>query len=412
VIRDQFGQTGYENFIQVDAAINPGNSGGPLTDFRGHVIGMNTAIATGPRRAYDPGQFAGIGLAIPMEMIEPVVTQLITTGEVRKGFLGVSIVDRTRTVREELAVMGFGGAGVLVARVEPDMPGLDGLQSGDVITGVNGRPVGSIEFGRPVASIDHLLRMLPTDEQTEQVTLSLWRFDRQQNTGRRTSAEVPLSMLRDLRGLSLVDMSDFVSRRLELLGFTGRGVPVARLEPNGPALSAGLQAGDVLTHVNDRPVAQVDQVRSIVSSMLPEQPVALRIWRYMPDEDTGAELTMQVTLAQLDMLRVTGVLPLEQSPNALPELGIARMETATPELAERYNAEYHQGVLLHELVPGTLLHTRAAPGSIIVRVMDRPVENVESFVEALREVNLARNGARVLIIDPDGNRISEVLRVE
>ncbi|MCZ6612226.1 MAG: trypsin-like peptidase domain-containing protein, partial [Planctomycetota bacterium] len=74
IIRGDHGRwMGYENFIQVDAAINPGNSGGPLTDARGRVIGMNTAIATGERRSsFDDGQFASIGLAIPMSMIESV----------------------------------------------------------------------------------------------------------------------------------------------------------------------------------------------------------------------------------------------------------------------------------------------------------------------------------------------------
>ena len=83
----------YENFIQTDAAINPGNSGGPLTNTKGHVVGMATAIATGHRNGVSQEQFAGIGLAIPISMIENVVNQLIDHGEVIKGYLGISMLD-------------------------------------------------------------------------------------------------------------------------------------------------------------------------------------------------------------------------------------------------------------------------------------------------------------------------------
>ena len=115
----------YENFIQTDAAINPGNSGGPLTDIRGRVIGMNTAIATGRGNSVGQGQFAGIGLAIPMSMIESVVTQIIETGEVRKGFLGVGLMslDTARALgargNDVLAAVasGFRGEGAVVREV-------------------------------------------------------------------------------------------------------------------------------------------------------------------------------------------------------------------------------------------------------------------------------------------------------
>ena len=76
----------YENFIQTDAAINPGNSGGPLTNTKGHVVGMSTAIATGRGNGVSQGQFSGIGLAIPISMIDNVVDQLIDHGEVIKGY--------------------------------------------------------------------------------------------------------------------------------------------------------------------------------------------------------------------------------------------------------------------------------------------------------------------------------------
>jgi len=134
---------GYENFIQVDAAINPGNSGGPLTDFRGRVIGMNTAIATtGQRSVGDEGRFAGIGLAIPLEMIEPVVDQIIERGFALHGFLGVSLRDLQPVDR---AALGWDAAGIRVMNVTAGTAADDaGLMPGDVITELNGDAVDNV----------------------------------------------------------------------------------------------------------------------------------------------------------------------------------------------------------------------------------------------------------------------------
>lgn len=411
VIRDQFGR-GYENFIQVDAAINPGNSGGPLTDYRGHVVGMNTAIATGPRRVYEEGQFAGIGLAIPMEMIEPVVSQLITTGEVRKGFLGVNIMDRSASVGDELRILGFNGVGVLVARIEPDTPLAESLRAGDVITRINGRAISpdtNVNF-RPVVTLEQMLLSLPQDERT--VELTLWRFDPQRDSGRRVTVTVPTDDLGNAMGVSLIETPERISRRLELQGLTGRGVLLPRVDRDGPAAAAGVLAGDVLTHVNERPVGQSEQVRSLISSMLPGQTVTLRVWRFDSELDTGITHEFQVELAQLDASRAAGRLPLELTREAIAILGIGRMATATPELAERHGVEFHPGVMLLQVLEGFALRHSAPPGSIIVSVMGEPVTNEEEFLAALRTVDLLNEGASIVIIDPDGNRIAERLRLQ
>jgi serine protease Do len=146
----------YENFIQTDAAINPGNSGGPLTDIRGRVIGMNTAIATGRGNGVGQGQFAGIGLAIPMSMIESTVTQIIETGEVRKGYLGIRMIPMEELrlaagvgrAEAELAEIAeaFKGDGILISEVTTDSPAQRaGLLAGDVIMSANGQRVASNE---------------------------------------------------------------------------------------------------------------------------------------------------------------------------------------------------------------------------------------------------------------------------
>ena len=140
----------YENFIQTDAAINPGNSGGPLTDIRGQVIGMNTAIATGRGNSVGGGQFAGIGLAIPISMIDSVVTQIIDVGEVKKGYLGVSVApiallrSGMRVENDAMRVIAaeFKGEGAVVSFVsDPSPAATAGLLVGDVITALDGTKI-------------------------------------------------------------------------------------------------------------------------------------------------------------------------------------------------------------------------------------------------------------------------------
>jgi serine protease Do len=299
VIRDAVGREGYENFIQVDAAINPGNSGGPLTDYRGRVVGMNTAIATGRNSRLEEGQFAGIGLAIPLEMIQPVVTQIIEKGIVEKGYLGVQVQD---------------------------------------LIGANG----------------------------------VWA---------------------------------------QSMGFAGEGVRVAVVVEDGPAAEAGLLVDDIATAVNGQPVASVPQLRSRISSMLPGETAEIAIWRPNERAPGGEVMTIFVELARLNTLRARGELSEDQSHERIPELGIGKMSTASPEIARRYDAEPVEGVILERLVPGSRLSMQVLPGSTIVEVWERPVRDVDEFLDALRQSDLLM-GARVTVILPDGSRRSVVLRAQ
>ena len=133
------GNSGYEDFIQTDAAINPGNSGGPLSNIQGQVIGMNAAIAT---RENPAASFNGIGFAIPTDLIAHVVGQVIEKGRVERGYLGVSINDLTD---EMSGTFEFDGDGVLVAQVMKGTPAKTaGMKRGDIITHLDGEPVTSV----------------------------------------------------------------------------------------------------------------------------------------------------------------------------------------------------------------------------------------------------------------------------
>ena len=156
--------SGYTNFIQTDAAVNPGNSGGPLVNVRGEVVGMNVAIATGSEsEGTVEGQSAGISFAIPLPVIESVVGQLIETGTVRRGFLGVNMNLRPSAARDA----GYDRFGVLLSGVSPGGPADQaGLRPDDVITALNGQAAtGSGVLRSLIAAI----------RPGEIVELSVWR---------------------------------------------------------------------------------------------------------------------------------------------------------------------------------------------------------------------------------------------
>jgi Do/DeqQ family serine protease len=124
----------YEDFIQTDAAINPGNSGGALVNLKGELIGINTAIAS------KSGGYAGIGFAIPTNMARPIMDQLIATGKVTRGYLGVSIATNSPAFAKENKLPAERGAVIL--SVDPEGPaGKSGLAEGDIVTALNGTEI-------------------------------------------------------------------------------------------------------------------------------------------------------------------------------------------------------------------------------------------------------------------------------
>lgn len=152
------GQQGYQNFIQTDASINPGNSGGPLANVDGEVIGINTAIAAA-------GQ--GIGFAVPIAMVRPILPQLKTMGRVVPAWIGVGIRALDARAARRLGV----SRGVLVTEVFDDGPAeRSGLRAGDVIVRFN---------GADVDGVSELAWMTNTAGVGNDVSLTVWRGGRE-----------------------------------------------------------------------------------------------------------------------------------------------------------------------------------------------------------------------------------------
>lgn len=267
----------YENFIQVDAAINPGNSGGPLTDIRGRVVGMNTAIATGRGNSTGQGQFAGIGLAIPLSMIESVADQLIEFGEVAKGFVGITVAPLEMAAAmagrdPDLAFVAerFRGSGAVITSVTPDGPAdRGGLRAGDVIVAIDGQRITSRELVPALVS-----SRLPG----EQVAFEVWRGDRGRDAAETLVVSVELDRLapgvnaegvvRGLRAMGIRELDTHTPERSEALGVPyRRGVVVLAIDEASP-LAEAMPAGSVIVAVMDQPVLTIDDLYTRINRIL------------------------------------------------------------------------------------------------------------------------------------------------
>jgi Do/DeqQ family serine protease len=246
------GDGSFEDFLQTDAPINQGNSGGALVNTRGELVGINSQILS------PSGGSIGIGFAIPSNMAENVMTQLIKTGTVRRARMGVTV----QTVNSELAQsLGLRDVrGAIVSSVDPDSPAQKaGIERGDVITMFNGQPV----------SDNNELRNRVADSQPgTRATVTLVR------NGHEMTKTVDLGQLTPTRasfngneqassggqyGLTLEPVTPDVANQMGLK--VKRGLVVDEVAPTSAASDAGLQSGDVILEVNHRPVTSVDQFR-------------------------------------------------------------------------------------------------------------------------------------------------------
>ena len=253
----QMGPTqAYTDFLQTDASINRGNSGGPMFDLNGDVVGVNSAIIS------PTGGNVGIGFAIPSDLAARIIDQLIASGEVRRGYLGVSPGDLTEELKDAMG-LAADVEGALINQVLVDTPAEDaGLENGDIVLEVDGRPV---EDAR------ELTRIIGAVAPQETVRLRVLR-DERERTIRVTLAERPgadeaastpalepgqISMF----GMVLEAPDDEDRERLEL---GDRGLIIAEVEPASEAADKGLRPGDAILEAGGRDVRTVEDFRDAV----------------------------------------------------------------------------------------------------------------------------------------------------
>jgi S1-C subfamily serine protease len=211
----------------------------------------------------------------------------------------------------------------------------------------------------------------------------------------------------------LLDLDDQITDWLAVLGFSGRGVRVVTLQPGQPARQAGLRPRDIITHVNDTPIDSRQQLGSKISTIMPGDVARVRVWRYDDQSGSGHVMTHNVQLNRLDEMTIMGTIPSDQHDIALRRLGLARIATNTPRLADESDLKFQPGVLVVAVVPGSKLDGVIEPGSVIVTVMERSVADEDEFFAVLERYDLSpEGGVQITYITPSGRRGTTHLSLE
>ncbi|MEK7703163.1 MAG: Do family serine endopeptidase [Nitrospirota bacterium] len=280
--REKVNLSRYENFIQTDAAINPGNSGGPLFNIYGEVIGINTAIINVAQ---------GIGFAIPSNMTQMVTGQLIVTGKVTRGWLGVGIQPLTPELAEKLGLKGMEKSGtsgstdmdgVLVNEVFEGNPAfLGGILAGDIIQKVE---------GESVKTTNALARVIAGFPPGQKIKIDLIRIGKKQQLSMALgekkddaqTASVPKKP-EQFFGLTLVDLTAEQIEKLDSKEEKGTstltGVVVTEVLSGSSAEMEGLKAGDLIKEVEGRSVFNIESFKQVTKEAEPLETVLLRVSR-------------------------------------------------------------------------------------------------------------------------------------
>ena len=256
--RGNLGIEDYEDFLQTDAPINPGNSGGALINDRGELIGINTAIiAEGSKGSQ------GIGFAVPVNLAHQVMDQILKSGKVVRAYMGIVPQDMTPEMAK--AFHEKEARGVVVGDVSPNSPAQEGgIQRGDIILEVNGKPVADSNQLRMNISLMH---------PGTRIQLKLLRNGGEKDMSLKL-AEMPTESAKvesdegddSSKALQGVEVANLTPRTAEKLGLptSTTGVVVADIDPASKLADSGLRKGDVIQEVNHQPVKSVSEFQGAI----------------------------------------------------------------------------------------------------------------------------------------------------
>jgi serine protease Do len=288
----------FQQFLQTDAAINPGNSGGPLVNLAGEVIGINTQIVT------NNGNYNGIGFALPSSTAVDIYNQLVTEGRVRRGFLGI----KPQEISPQIARLNkiAEGEGVLVLELTkaPNPASLAGLQSGDVITSINGQKVKNVRelirriAGLPVGSIANIEYVRAAERRTANVKLEERKDEPEdrpdlrappldprsrrvpENQNENPGGVIPKpngSRTRSLLGINVKTLTPELAKSFGLEG--ARGAFVVSVDPGSIADENGMTAEDLIVEINNRSVAAQEDLLRATRDLKSGDDVVIKVLR-------------------------------------------------------------------------------------------------------------------------------------
>jgi serine protease Do len=250
----------YDDFLQIDAAVNRGNSGGPAFDVSGEVMGVNTAI-------YSPsGGSVGIAFSIPASTVKSVIAQLKDKGTVSRGWIGVQIQPVTSDIADSLGMKKAEGA--LVAEPQANGPAAKaGIQSGDVITGVNGEPVKDAkELARTIGGLapGNAVKLNVLHKGQEKViNLTLGQLP---NTIEAKAKIDDDQGSPTKKGVDVPKLGMTVAPANSVAGAGKEGVVITEVDPKSAAAERGFKEGDVILEVGGKSVATAGEVREAIDA--------------------------------------------------------------------------------------------------------------------------------------------------
>ncbi len=255
----------YDDFIQTDASINPGNSGGPLLNLKGEVIGINTAIVSG-------GQ--GIGFAIPINVVQDLMSQLKNKGKVSRGWLGVVIQKITPEIAKNFRLNDIEGA--LVADVSENGPAEKaGIKRGDVVTTFDGKKVKDSEM---------LPKLVAVTEIGKKVRVGLIRDGKPMELdviiGELPEETPKPSKKPDIEmdfGLVVQEITPEIARHFDLKD--RKGVIVTDVTPGSPSAEADIRSGDIIREVARKPVRSISEFKDAMKSANIKEGIVILITR-------------------------------------------------------------------------------------------------------------------------------------
>ncbi len=266
----------FQHFLQTDAAINPGNSGGPLLNINGEVIGINTAIAT------QSGAYQGVGFALPMNMAVKVYNEIIKSGRVTRGSIGVEL----QNPKPELLKVYGAPHGTFVSKIESGSPAdKAGVKQEDVIIAMN---------GKPIKASDDLVNAISDSKVGSRITLTVIRDGEKKeipvtvgDRARIWASRLGSTPLEELgRGEATeakfgISVQNLTPAHKEELNFDQEGgVLVTQVEPGSFADDLGMRANDIIVEINRQAVKSVDDIRRVQGTLKSGDAVAIKVMRF------------------------------------------------------------------------------------------------------------------------------------